>query len=90
VFHSASIEGGYNSASYRAAEVDALIDRARAELVPARAAELWREVQERIARDQPYTFLFESDRLHAVRKGLRGFRPGPRSAYAGLEGWRWD
>jgi peptide/nickel transport system substrate-binding protein len=90
VFHSASIEGGYNYGSYRAAEVDALIDRARAELVPARAGELWREVQERIARDQPYTFLFESDRLHAVRKGLRGFRPGPRSAYAGLEGWRWD
>jgi peptide/nickel transport system substrate-binding protein len=90
VFHSASIDGGYNYGSYSDAEVDGLIDRARTELDPARAAAGWRAVQERIARDQPYTFLFESDRLHAVRKGLSGFRPGPRGAYGGLEGWRWE
>jgi peptide/nickel transport system substrate-binding protein len=90
VFHSAGIERGYNYGSYRDAEVDAWIDRARGEDDPAAAAELWRAVQERIARDQPYTFLFESDRLHAVRKGLTGFRPSPRTAYAGLEAWQWN
>jgi peptide/nickel transport system substrate-binding protein len=86
-FHSASKEGGYNYGSYANAELDGLIDRARAEPDADKARPLWFRVQRLIAADQPYTFLFERDRLHAVPKRLKGFRADPRSAYAGLEDW---
>ena len=53
----------------------------------AAAVKLWSRAQAIIVRDQPYTFLFERDRLHAVPRNLAGLRPSPRSAYAGLEDW---
>jgi peptide/nickel transport system substrate-binding protein len=86
-FHSASRTGGYNYGSYSSAELDALIDRARGEADAGKALPLWRKAQRIIAADQPYTFLFERDRLHAVPRRLEGFRPDPRSAYTGLEAW---
>ena len=86
-FHGASIQGGYNYGSYANAELDALIDRARGEADPDAARRLWWSAQRIIVADQPYTFLFERDRLHAVPKRLTGFRSDPRSAYSGLEEW---
>jgi peptide/nickel transport system substrate-binding protein len=86
-FHSASKEGGYNYGSYANPELDGTIERARAEPDAGKARALWWRAQRIIAADQPYTFLFERDRLHAVPKRLRGFRADPRSAYAGLETW---
>jgi peptide/nickel transport system substrate-binding protein len=86
-FHSASKTGGYNYGSYANAELDAVIDRARAEPDAAKARPLWWKAQKIIAADQPYTFLFERDRLHAVPRALEGFRPDPRSAYTGLASW---
>jgi peptide/nickel transport system substrate-binding protein len=87
VFHSASIKGGYDYGSYADAELDALIDRARAESDAVAARDLWRRAAQIVVRDQPFTFLFERDRLHAVPRRLRGMRLSPRSAYAGLEEW---
>jgi peptide/nickel transport system substrate-binding protein len=88
-FHSAARDGGYNYGQYRSPELDRVIDRARAERDPKAARALWIEAQRIIARDQPYTFLFERDRLHAVPRDLRLPRLGPRSLYAGLEEWSW-
>lgn len=89
-FHSASREGGYNYGLYSDAELDGLIDRARVESDTSRAKRLWGQAQQLIARDQPYTFLFERDRLHAFPRALKGVRASPRSAYAGLEDWYWE
>jgi peptide/nickel transport system substrate-binding protein len=86
-FHSASRTGGYNYGSYADAELDALIDKARLEADREAARKLWFKAQEIIARDQPLTFLFERDRLHAVPRDLTGLRLSPRSAYVGLEEW---
>jgi len=86
-FHSASREAGYNYGGYSNPELDRLIDRARAERDPRAARSLWIEAQRLVARDQPYTFLFERDRLHAVDRNLRLARVSPRSLYAGLEEW---
>ncbi|HEX9427696.1 MAG TPA: peptide-binding protein [Candidatus Polarisedimenticolia bacterium] len=86
-FHEASRDGGYNYGQYGSPELDHLIDRARAERDPKAARALWIEAQRIIARDQPYTFLFERDRLHAVPRDLRLPRPSPRSLYARLEEW---
>jgi peptide/nickel transport system substrate-binding protein len=89
VFHSAAAQDGYNYGSYANAEVDAWIERARAEGDPRAARDAWGQVERRVVADQPYTFLFERDRLHAVRRGLGGVEPDPRSIYAGLEEWHW-
>jgi peptide/nickel transport system substrate-binding protein len=87
-FHSAAArDGGYNYGRYGGPELDRLIDRARAERDPRAARAAWIGAQRIIARDQPYTFLFERDRLHAVPHDLRLPRLSPRSLYAGLEEW---
>ncbi len=89
IFHSSGTRGGYNYGLYVNPELDAVIDRARAETDPESARRLWWRAQEIIAADQPYTFLFERDRFHAAPKDLLGFEPSPRTAYAGLEQWHW-
>jgi peptide/nickel transport system substrate-binding protein len=90
VLHSSARTNGYNYGLYSNPELDALIDRAREESDPAAARALWSRVQRIVAHDQPLTFLFEADRLHGIRKGLKGFHPGPRSAYSGMEAWTWE
>jgi peptide/nickel transport system substrate-binding protein len=86
-FHSTSIRGGYNYGGYASPELDRLIDRARAEPDPGAERALWIAAQRIVARDQPYTFLFERDRLHAVVRNLHLARVSPRSLYAGLAEW---
>jgi peptide/nickel transport system substrate-binding protein len=86
-FHTAARDGGYNYGRYGNPALDRLIDRARAGRDPETARASWIEAQRIIARDQPYTFLFERDRLHAAPRGLRLPPPGPRSLYARLEEW---
>lgn len=87
VFHSSARQAGFNYGSYADAELDALIEAARAEADPTTARDLWHRAQRIIARDQPFTFLFERDRLHAIDRRIEGVRPSPRSAFAGLEEW---
>jgi len=87
VFHSASIKGGYNYGSFANAELDALIDRARAEPDEKIARDLWRRAEAIVIAGQPFTFLFERDRLHAVPRRLEGMLSSPRSAYSNLEEW---
>ncbi len=89
-FHSASREGGYNYGRYVNPALDDLIDRARAERDTKIARRLWFDAQRLIASDQPYTFLFERDRLNAVPRRLAGLRMGPRGAYTDLEEWYWE
>jgi peptide/nickel transport system substrate-binding protein len=58
LLHSTQIHGGQNYAAYRDPEVDAWLEAGRRTLdEPARAA-LYRRVEERIATQQPYAFLF--------------------------------
>ncbi|OLD65805.1 MAG: hypothetical protein AUI47_01325 [Acidobacteria bacterium 13_1_40CM_2_68_5] len=89
-FHSASREGGYDYGMYANVELDAVIDRARATPTTEAARALWFKAQAIIASDQPYTFLFERDRMNAAPRRLGGLRMGPRTAYAGLEHWYWE
>ena len=88
-FHSASRDGGYNYGMYANPRLDEIIDRARAATDPKEARALWFKAQAIVAADQPYTFLFERDRLNAVPRRLQGLRMGPRTAYTGLEEWSW-
>jgi peptide/nickel transport system substrate-binding protein len=89
-FHGDSRQGGYNYGLYDNPRLDAVIDKARATVDAKQARDLWFSAQAIIAADQPYTFLFERDRLNAVSRRLQGLRMGPRTAYAGMEEWSWS
>ena len=74
-FHSQSIAEGSNYARYRNPEVDRLIETAAAQPdMPGRAPYL-DQIQQIIHRDQPLTFLWESQRLTAVNKRVQNVQP---------------
>ncbi len=75
LFGSGSIPpDGFDVVRYRSAEVDALLDRADAAADSGTLRDAVRAVARRIHDDQPYTFLFETRRLAAVRDRVRGLR----------------
>lgn len=78
-FHSGYMEGPYQVAGYRDVALDSVLDALETERDDERARELWETAQERLAEDQPWTFLyFVTDlilgraRLHGVDADLRG------------------
>lgn len=86
IFHSSSVDL-FNFVHYANPRVDHLIEIGREEMDRRKAAEIWREVQELIYEDQPYTFLFWSDRIVAVNARFKNVTPIPLSALYGLEKW---
>jgi peptide/nickel transport system substrate-binding protein len=88
LLHSSGIEGGYNHASYASKAMDDLIEKARSEPDTARARRLWSSVQALFHEDQPFTILFEMQRVNAVNRRVTGVRMSPRSAFVSLPSWR--
>lgn len=87
-FHSSESDGGYNFGSYRNAEVDRLLDAARRASSPEAALPDLLSVQKLLDADQPYTFLWEPQRICVVRADLADVRPNAISAYFNLPEWR--
>ncbi len=77
----------YNFVSYDNPSVDALIDRGLSEPDPTAAAAIWRELQETIYRDQPYTFLWWVDEIVAVDGRFQGVAVHPSSPFYHLHEW---
>ncbi|HEX2121063.1 MAG TPA: hypothetical protein VHL59_05405, partial [Thermoanaerobaculia bacterium] len=89
LFHSSQkAPEGLNIAGYVSAEADDLIEQGREEFDPARRREIYHQLHDVIARDQPYLFTVQvafkwavSRRVQNVRvsKGLGLFlwHPGP-------------
>lgn len=76
MFHSSqTVEGGDNFSNYRNAELDAVIEAARAEVDEDKRMALWHEAERILIEDQPYTFLlrrntmaFVDHRIHNLEK----------------------
>jgi peptide/nickel transport system substrate-binding protein len=75
IWHSSQIKDGSNFVSFRNAEVDALIEQARATLDDARRNEMYRKLGRILYDEAPYVFLYSRPSLDAVRDGVRGIRP---------------
>ena len=86
-FHSESIDDGYNFGQFADSEVDRLIEAANLETDPTERVRLLREVEALLHRGQPYTFLWEPQRLAAASTRLRNASPGPLSPYSRLREW---
>jgi peptide/nickel transport system substrate-binding protein len=88
LLHSSGIAGGYNHAGWSNRRMDQLIEQARAETDTIRARRLWSSVQALFHEEQPFTILFEMQRVNAVSRRITGVRMSPRSAFVSLTSWR--
>jgi peptide/nickel transport system substrate-binding protein len=86
-FHSRSIAEGANYVRYRNPAMDRLLETAEAQ--PDVKAELpyLNQIQQLVHRDQPVTFLWESQRLTAVNKRVKDVRPTLAFSFFNLKEW---
>jgi len=86
-FHSDSIDGGYNFGSFSDGEVDRLLGEIRLQTEVAAQGELLAQVQELLHHLQPYTLLWESQRLTGTSDHLRAAQPNALDPFFNLENW---
>jgi ABC-type transport system substrate-binding protein len=89
IFGSAGLPpGGNNVVRYRSAEVDGLLERLESVADWKGMKPLFGSVERAIYRDQPYTFLYETQRLAVAGPRLKGVEiPIPSNSLALLERW---
>ena len=69
--------GELNFNHYNNPEVDRLLEEGRHTFDREKRRQIYFKLQEILAEDQPYTFLFVPDSLPAIHKRFRGVKPAP-------------
>jgi len=78
IFHSSKTEPPeYNFVSYKNPEVDKLLELGRHTFDRKKRKEYYFRLQEILAEDQPYTFLYVAEALPAISSRFRGIEPAP-------------
>ena len=82
-------DAAFNFVSYYRPEVDQLLTEAKT--VPGCAVEdrapLYKQIQQYIYEDQPYTFLFIPRRILVYNKRIGGMEPGPWESRYNMQDW---
>lgn len=86
-FHSKAIEGPFQTASFKNAEMDRLLDRAEVTTNRAEAAKIWQRVQRILRDEQPWTFLWWAPDMIVVRERVKGVDMDVRGALTELPRW---
>jgi peptide/nickel transport system substrate-binding protein len=86
-FHSNSIKDGSNYGAYSNPEIDHLLDEFRLQTDPREAMKRLVRAQQILHAEQPYTFLWEAQRLDAASARLQDPRPNALSAYVHIREW---
>ena len=77
IFHSTQFPpSGQNFVHYSNPAADELISRGRRELDPQHRIEIYQELHELLARDQPYTWIVQESKKWAVNKRIRNVQIG--------------
>ncbi len=88
IWHTSSIEGGYNIVSYSNKEVDKLIEEME-KVEDIKDAKVYIDkIQELIYEDQPYTFIYENMKINGINKKVKGYSMNILSAFYNLEEWK--
>ena len=78
VWHSSQAANkGSNAISYKNARVDEILEQYRREFDPQKRIEMYKEFQEIISEEQPYTFLYIGKRVSAVERRFQGVKVFP-------------
>lgn len=88
IFHSSKTESpGLNFIGYKNPEVDKLLEEGRYTLDQDRRKKIYFKLQELLAEDQPYTFLYIPYSLEAIDKRFRGIKPAAIGISYNIERW---
>jgi peptide/nickel transport system substrate-binding protein len=88
IWHSSKTKPGeLNFIHYNNPEVDRLLEEGRHTFDREKRRRAYFRLQEIIAGDQPYTFLFVPDALPAVHKRFRGVKPAPAGINYNFPKW---
>ncbi len=88
LWHSSAIKDGYNFVSYDTPRVDLLLEQARSAPDQEKARPLWREFQQIIIDDCPYTFLFVPDDIVAYNTRLANVEFDVRGFLSNVQYWK--
>jgi peptide/nickel transport system substrate-binding protein len=88
IWHSSKTRTGeLNFVHYKNPEVDALLEEGRHTFDREKRRKAYFRLQEVLAEDQPYTFLFVPDALPAISKRFRGIKPAPAGIDYNFDRW---
>ncbi|MFN3921113.1 MAG: peptide-binding protein [Caldimicrobium sp.] len=88
IFHSSKIDSpGLNFIGYKNPEVDKLLEEGRYTLDREKRKKIYFKLQEILAEDQPYTFLYIPMSLEAIHKRFRGIKPSAIGIGYNIEKW---
>lgn len=87
VFHSAALDGPFQSASYANAEVDRILDAAPQAKDRAQATRLYHRLQRILLDEQPLTFLWYPPDLVVANERLKGVDMDVRGQLVNLQRW---
>lgn len=87
LFHSQAMDGPYQIASYSNPRADTLIDAAARAADRATATRYYRELQQILRNDQPWSFLYSYPDLVAVRDRLQNVDMDIRGAFVNVQNW---
>jgi peptide/nickel transport system substrate-binding protein len=93
LYHSSSIEHGFNFFGWRDADTDRLLEEGARTFGDDRRREIYGALQRRIRDQAPLVALFYLETPLLVRRELRGIVPGPLGIFRtvpGPAGWTWD
>jgi peptide/nickel transport system substrate-binding protein len=86
-YHSKSIAEGANYVRYRNPEMDRLLETAESQPDVLAERPYLNQIQQLVVRDQPVTFLWESQRLTAVNKRVKDVHPTLAFSFFNLKEW---
>lgn len=87
LFHSDNFMGAYGWSGTRRPDIDRLLDQLPLVIDREEAKPLWREYQELLVDEQPYTFFYFPDRLDGINKRLRNVKMDARGEWLNIKDW---
>jgi len=88
LWHSKAVNGGFNFVSYKNPQIDSLLEHALNAPDRKSAMPIWKEFQQIIIDDCPYTFLFIPDDIVAWNKKIENAQFDIRGFLATVQNWR--
>ena len=87
LFHSEEIDGPAAWSGTQRPDIDDYLERLPLILDPDSAKSMWNEYQELLVDEQPFTFLYQRDRLAGVNKRVRGMVMDLRGDWVEVRNW---
>ena len=87
LFHSSRNEEPYGFTGTNSARMDRLLDTLPLVIDREEAIPLWREYQQVILEEQPYTFVYFDERLDGISRRLRGVQMDARGEWINIKDW---